>query len=92
MDRRLQVALAIFFVIFVFIILILPQIDLPDSTRPSRSLAGVVNMVIAVMAMLSVAVVKFTLLLHPPTPESHYSQTVLYEGLADELVCTPLLC
>ncbi len=92
MDRRLQFALAIFFVIFVFIILVLPQIDLPDSTRPSRSLATLVNTVIAIMAMLSVALVKFALLQHPPVTESHYGETLLYEGLTDGLIAAPLLC
>lgn len=92
MGRRLQVGLAIFFVILVFIILVLPQVDLPDSTRPSRQLARIVISVIAILATLWVAVVKFALLLHPPVRESHYPQTRLYEGLFDGPASAPLLC
>ncbi len=91
-GRRLQVGLAIFLAIFVFIILVHPTVDLPESTRPSRQLASVVISVIAILATLWVAVVKFALLLHPPVREAHYPQSRLYEGSFDGPVCVPLLC
>jgi hypothetical protein len=91
-DRRLQIALAIFFAIFIFAILVLPQIDLPDSTRPSRSLAGIVISFIAVFAMMSFTVLHFALLLHPPEREPYFQQAHLYEGLISGPVCAPLLC
>ncbi len=62
MDRRLQVWLAVFFAVLVFVILVHPAIDLPDGTAPQKYLAGIVVVSLVILAMVAASpAILFTL-------------------------------